>query len=590
MFGKLSDMFGGQAPKLGGESYAPSYEEIEFNLNKSLGRSAPGETKLPKMKPMKAPNLSLPKMNFPKLKMNKMSEPMSKKPTWLTGFPNQKPMKNPILQMDTFGMARKRMSMQQKVNMFGDADRDGVLNIFDCAPLNPMKQAEVHSVLSEQEKAYFEKIGTERAKQAVDKIEEWFRQKDAQGQKNSGGITKADYQKFLTGAAAQMEQMKERGMTQQEQRDLRDMNIMMERQIQNVKRADVAATRKQPVSTGGAFYKPNFRFSGGEYETGPDSFGNMFQEASPKQEQKSQTDSTQSTTDAKAQAEKDQAEQFEKTKAQIEKEMRFAKDFENEQIKRLYERDALAEKYKTDLAIDEYKEMRTLKDVWDKGRETVKKGELRNVARRQQKEKMYRALGLGQKQNVISGVGALFQEGQRAAEATASLMGGAGFARMATPATTGMGFAQALGPERRVGFEEMVSPSQGGIELYTGLSQGYSAPYSEKVAELVGGQPSRPEAEREELMKRQDMELLEQQRMRDEALLRELAIKKAQAEVMPQQMAMQQPVAVQMPQVEVQTPVVIPQTQNATPGAPGLVWSPKSRRMVRYTRRPYKKP
>ena len=43
--------------------------------------------------------------------------------------------------------AWERMMTQKKMSLFGDADKDKTLNIFDCAPLDRMKQATVHKLL-----------------------------------------------------------------------------------------------------------------------------------------------------------------------------------------------------------------------------------------------------------------------------------------------------------------------------------------------------------------------------------------------------------------------------------------------------------
>lgn len=43
-----------------------------------------------------------------------------------------------------------RMDMQKKLNMFGDFDKDGVPNIFDCNPFDPNKQAKFHEWLKEK--------------------------------------------------------------------------------------------------------------------------------------------------------------------------------------------------------------------------------------------------------------------------------------------------------------------------------------------------------------------------------------------------------------------------------------------------------
>lgn len=42
-----------------------------------------------------------------------------------------------------------RLKMQNNLNMFGDKDRDGVKNIFDCNPFDSSKQAEIHRVLGQ---------------------------------------------------------------------------------------------------------------------------------------------------------------------------------------------------------------------------------------------------------------------------------------------------------------------------------------------------------------------------------------------------------------------------------------------------------
>jgi hypothetical protein len=54
--------------------------------------------------------------------------------------------RNPNITMDLFGNARKRMKQQQKLPMFGDFDKDKTLNVFDCDPFDPRKQAKVHEL------------------------------------------------------------------------------------------------------------------------------------------------------------------------------------------------------------------------------------------------------------------------------------------------------------------------------------------------------------------------------------------------------------------------------------------------------------
>ena len=46
-----------------------------------------------------------------------------------------------------FGMAKGRVDIQKKLNMFGDYDGDGLVNILDCNPINKKKQAFIHEII-----------------------------------------------------------------------------------------------------------------------------------------------------------------------------------------------------------------------------------------------------------------------------------------------------------------------------------------------------------------------------------------------------------------------------------------------------------